>query len=130
MNGSEGLRRTYRETAIASGAMVASVLAYAVVVEVLRSRLPPGGVGAGVDADLLRYGFYLLAAVAGLPIPLLRRTAEAAPGSRERAGPPAGGCPGDGIGRGGADRPASCSSCSRGVARTSTLSPAGRSSST
>jgi hypothetical protein len=82
MDGSEGLRRTYRETAIACGAMGASVLIYAVVVEVLRTRLPPGGVGAGIDADLLRYVFYLLAAVAGLAIPLLRRTAEAGPAVR------------------------------------------------
>jgi hypothetical protein len=83
MEGFEGLRRTYRETAIACGAMVASVLVYAVVVEMLRTRLSPGGGGAGVDADLLRYGFYLLAAVAGLAIPLLRRPAEAGPAVRE-----------------------------------------------
>jgi hypothetical protein len=52
MDSSEDLRRTYRETAIVCGAMVASVLIYAVVVEVLRTQRPPGGVGAGANLDL------------------------------------------------------------------------------
>ncbi|HEX2499953.1 MAG TPA: hypothetical protein VHO73_00750 [Methylomirabilota bacterium] len=80
MEGSEDLRRTYRETAIACGAMVASVLIYVVVVEVLRARLPPGG--AGVNIDVLRYVFYLLAGVQGLAIPFVRRTVEAGPRAR------------------------------------------------
>jgi F0F1-type ATP synthase membrane subunit c/vacuolar-type H+-ATPase subunit K len=74
MNGSEDLRRTYRKTAIACGAMVASVPIYAVVVEVLKTQLPAGGVG--VDAHILRYLFYLMAGVEGLAIPLVRRAAE------------------------------------------------------
>lgn len=75
MGDSEDLRRTHRDTAIVCGAMVASVLIYAVVVEVLRTRLPPGGVG--VNSDVLRYVFYLLAGVQGLAIPFARRAAEA-----------------------------------------------------
>ena len=82
MDGSEDLRRTYRETAIVCGAMVASVLLYAVVVEVLRTRLPAGGGGAGVNVDLLRYAFYLLAAIEGLAIPFVRRAVEAGPAVR------------------------------------------------
>ena len=64
------------------GALVASVLIYAVAVEVLRTRLPPGGAAPGVNADLLRYAFYLLAGIEGLAIPFLRRAVEAAPGDR------------------------------------------------
>ena len=82
MHGSEELRRTCRETAIVCGAMTASVLIYAVVVEVLRTRLPPGGAAPGANADLLRYGFYLLAGVEGLAVPFVRRAVEAAPGNR------------------------------------------------
>jgi hypothetical protein len=82
MNGSEELRRTYRETAIVCGAMVASVLVYAGAVELLRMRLPPGGAAPGVNADLLRYAFYLLAGVDGLAIPFVRRAVEARPGDR------------------------------------------------
>lgn len=79
MDGSDDLRRTYRETAIVCGSLVASVLIYAVVVEVLRTRLPLGGVGAGVNVDLLRYAFYFLAGIEGLAIPFVRRTIEAGP---------------------------------------------------
>ena len=85
MNGSDDLRRTYRETTIVCGAMVASILIYAVVVEVLRTQLSPGGVGAAAEADVLRYAFYLLAGVGGLVIPLIRRTVEAGPGTRGSA---------------------------------------------
>ena len=59
------------------GAMVAAVLIYAVVVEVLRTRLPQGDVGAGLVGVVLRYAFYLLVGVAGLAIPFARRAAEA-----------------------------------------------------
>jgi F0F1-type ATP synthase membrane subunit c/vacuolar-type H+-ATPase subunit K len=79
MDGSEDLRRTYRETVIVCGAMVASVLIYAVVVEVLRTQRPPGGVIAGANVDLLRYAFYLLAGIEGLAIPFVRRAVEAGP---------------------------------------------------
>ena len=84
MDGSEDLRRTYRETAIVCGAMVASVLLYAIVVEVLRTQLPPGGVGAGVNVDVLRYAFYLLAGIEGLAIPFVRRAVEAGSAARGR----------------------------------------------
>jgi hypothetical protein len=76
MDGHQDVRRAYRETAIVCGAMVASVVMYAIVVEVLRARLPPGGVGAGLTTDVLRYAFYLLAGVQGLAIPVARRWAE------------------------------------------------------
>ena len=82
MDGSDDLRRTYRGTAIVCGAMVASVLLYAVVAEVLRTQLPSGGVGAGANVDLLRYAFYLLAGVEGLAIPFVRRAIEAPPGDQ------------------------------------------------
>jgi len=83
MNGSEEFGRTYRETAIVCGAMVASVLIYAVIVEVLKPTLPPRGAGAAINADLLRYAFYLLAGVEGLAIPFVRRAVEGPP--RDRA---------------------------------------------
>jgi hypothetical protein len=62
--------------------MVASVVIYAVAVELLRTRLGPGGAAPGVPADLLRYAFYLLAGVEGLAIPFVRRAVEALPGDR------------------------------------------------
>lgn len=77
MDGHQDVRRIYRETAIVCGAMVASVLIYAVVVEGLRGRLPPGGAGAGLVPDVLRYALYVLAGVEGLAIPYARRAAEA-----------------------------------------------------
>ncbi len=78
MNGSQDLRRAYRETAVACGAMLASVVIYAVVVEVLGPRLSPAGAGGGHAAasDGLRYAFYLLAGAGGLVIPGVRRLAE------------------------------------------------------
>jgi hypothetical protein len=79
MNASEDPHRTYRETAIVCGALVASVLIYAVIVEVLKPTLPPRGAGADINADLLRYAFYLLAGVGGLAIPFGRRAVEAGP---------------------------------------------------
>jgi F0F1-type ATP synthase membrane subunit c/vacuolar-type H+-ATPase subunit K len=84
MDGSEDLRRTYRETAIVSGALGASTLIYAVIVEVLRTRarLPPGGAGAAVNVAVLRYAFYFLAGVEGLAIPFVRRAVEAGPALR------------------------------------------------
>ena len=84
MDGSEDLRRTYRETAIVCGAMVASILIYAVVVEVLRARArqPLGGGGAGINIDVLRYAIYLLAGIEGLAIPFVRRAVEAGPALR------------------------------------------------
>jgi hypothetical protein len=78
MDGSEDLRRTYRQTAIVCGAIAASVLVYAVAVEVLRSQRSPGGVG--VDVGLLRYAFYLIAGVEGLAVPVVRRRIETGPG--------------------------------------------------
>jgi F0F1-type ATP synthase membrane subunit c/vacuolar-type H+-ATPase subunit K len=79
MDGSEEVRRTYREAAIVCGAMVASVLIYAVVVEVLRTGRSPDGTGGGAHVDLLRYAFYFLAGIEGLAIPFVRRAVEAGP---------------------------------------------------
>ena len=86
MDADQAVRRAFRETTIVCGAMVASVLIYAVVVEVLRARLPPGGVGAGLVGDVLRYAFYLLAGVARLAIPFARRAAEAGGGETRLRG--------------------------------------------
>ena len=75
MDAGQAVRRPFRETTIVCGAMVASVLIYAVVVEVLRARLPPGDGGAALIGDVLRYAFYFLAGGAGLAIPFARRPA-------------------------------------------------------
>jgi hypothetical protein len=83
MDGYQDVRRAYRDTAIMCGAIVASVVIYAVVVEVLSARLPRGGVGAGVVTDVLRYAHYVVAGVVGLAIPVARRWAETAMASSE-----------------------------------------------
>ena len=75
MTGSDDLLRTYRRTALVCGALAVSVLIYAILVEVLRTRLPPAGVG--LDVSVLRYVFYLVAGIEGLSIPVARRAAEA-----------------------------------------------------
>jgi hypothetical protein len=82
MDDSEDLPRTYRSTAVVCGALMASVVLYSVVVEVLRTRLPPGGVGAGLEVQFLRLLFFLVASVQGLAIPFVRRTVEAGPQAR------------------------------------------------
>jgi len=93
MDGFEDLRRTYRDAAIVCGALVASVLIYTVVVEVLRTQLPPGGVGSGISTDLLRYAFYLLAGVEGLAIPSCGARSRRGPGSERACCPGCGRAP-------------------------------------
>lgn len=87
MEPDSSLQRVFRTTVLISGAMVASLFLYALLVELIRTQLKPfpGVLGAGLGHPTLRYAFYAAAVGAVVLVRLAARSAlKVRPGEDQR----------------------------------------------